>query len=117
MSPQISPSYNTNNRFQFNDQQSGPNRGGYTPRSANPTYGKSFRGNYQRNFSQTGPGGAGGGGGNSTPRSNWGNNNGVALFVKANNVTEELLRSLISSNVSEAKIISIDVKTKYNIET
>lgn len=111
MSPQISPSFNSNNRFQFNEQQGGPNRGGYTPRSANPTFGKSFRGNFQRNFSQTGPGGAAGSG-SPTPRSNW-NNNGVALFVKANNVTEDLLRSLISSNVSEAKIISIDIKTKY----
>jgi hypothetical protein len=37
---------------------------------------------------------------------------GVSLFIKANNVTEDLLRSLFSANVSQAKILSIDVKIK-----
>jgi hypothetical protein len=39
------------------------------------------------------------------------NQNGISLFIKANNVNEELLRSLFSANVSQAKVISIDVKT------
>jgi len=38
--------------------------------------------------------------------------NGISLFIKANNVNEELLRSLFNANVSQAKIVSIDVKTK-----
>lgn len=38
--------------------------------------------------------------------------NGVSLFIKANNVNEELLRSIFSSNVSQVKILSIDIKTK-----
>lgn len=38
--------------------------------------------------------------------------NGISLFIKANNVNEELLRSLFNANVSQAKILSIDVKTK-----
>ncbi len=38
--------------------------------------------------------------------------NGVSLFIKANNVSEDLLRSIFSSNVSQVKILSIDVKTK-----
>ena len=37
---------------------------------------------------------------------------GISLFIKANNVSEDLLRSLFSANVSDAKILSIDVKTK-----
>lgn len=39
--------------------------------------------------------------------------NGVSLFIKANNVNEELLRSIFSSNVSQVKILSIDVKTNF----
>lgn len=37
---------------------------------------------------------------------------GVSLYIKANNVTEDLLRSLFNANVSQAKILSIDVKNK-----
>lgn len=40
------------------------------------------------------------------------NQNGFSLYVKANNVNEDLLRSIFNANVSNAKIISIDVKTK-----
>ena len=38
--------------------------------------------------------------------------NGISLFIKANNITEELLRSLFNANVANAKILSIEVKTK-----
>lgn len=72
---------------------------------------------------------SGGGGGGSGPmpgagmpnfrynqKSNYNNNqqqqNGVSLFIKANNVTEELLRSLFNANVSQVKVLSIDVKNK-----
>ena len=37
----------------------------------------------------------------------------VSLFIKANNVTEDLLRSTFNANVSQVKVLSIDVKTKY----
>lgn len=37
---------------------------------------------------------------------------GISLYIKANNVTEDLLRSLFNANVSQAKILSIDVKNK-----
>lgn len=43
--------------------------------------------------------------------------NGVSLFIKANNVNEELLRSIFSSNVSQVKILSIDIKTKYGFSS
>ena len=39
--------------------------------------------------------------------------NGVSLYIKANNVTEDILRSIFNANVSQAKIISIDVKLKW----
>ena len=39
-------------------------------------------------------------------------NSGVSLYIKANNVTEELLRSIFTANVSQAKLLSIDVKNK-----
>ncbi|RNA13872.1 negative elongation factor E-like [Brachionus plicatilis] len=38
---------------------------------------------------------------------------GVSLYIKANNVKEDLLRSLFNANVSQAKILSIDVKNNY----
>jgi hypothetical protein len=59
------------------------------PRYQNPNYGNN---NYNTNNNQQ--------------------QNGVSLFIKANNVNEELLRSLFSANVSGAKILSIDVKAK-----
>ena len=37
---------------------------------------------------------------------------GISLFIKANNVNEELLRSIFEANVSQVKVLSIDVKTK-----
>jgi len=37
----------------------------------------------------------------------------VSLFIKANNVTEDILRSAFNANVSQVKVLSIDVKTKY----
>jgi len=43
--------------------------------------------------------------------------NGISLFIKANNVNEDLLRSLFNANVSQAKIISIDVKTNFAFVT
>ncbi len=39
-------------------------------------------------------------------------NGSVSLFIKANNVTEDLLRSAFNAHVSQIKILSIDVKTK-----
>jgi hypothetical protein len=39
--------------------------------------------------------------------------NGISLFIKANNVNEELLRSLFGANVANAKILSIEIKTNY----
>ena len=38
--------------------------------------------------------------------------NGISLYIKANNVTEDILKSIFNANVSQAKIISIDVKLK-----
>ena len=38
--------------------------------------------------------------------------NGVSLYIKANNVTEDILKSIFNANVSQAKIVSIDVKMK-----
>lgn len=35
------------------------------------------------------------------------------MFVKANNVTEELLRSIFNANVANAKVLSIDIKTNF----
>lgn len=37
----------------------------------------------------------------------------MSLFVKANNVTEELLRSIFNANVANAKVLSIDIKTNF----
>ena len=104
-------SYNTN-KFTFPNESSSPqsqnNRTNFRPKSFgnnsfNPS-GGSFEGNspnYQQHRFQH----------------NYNNNqqqqNGVNLFIKANNVTEDLLRSLFNANVSQAKILSIDVKTKF----
>lgn len=40
--------------------------------------------------------------------------NGVSLFVKANNVTEELLRNIFNANVPNAKVLSIDIKSGFS---
>jgi RNA recognition motif-containing protein len=39
------------------------------------------------------------------------------LYVKANNVTEELLRNIFNANVSNAKVLSIDIKTNFAFVT
>ena len=58
---------------------------------------------------------------NNSYRKNFDNNNqnqrqsqqnGVSLYIKANNVTEDILKSIFNANVSQAKIISIEVKLK-----
>jgi hypothetical protein len=45
------------------------------------------------------------------------NNGGISLYVKANNVTEELLRNIFNANVSNAKVLSIDIKTNFAFVT
>lgn len=108
------------------------------PTSGDGPYGQSPNYNNQRQFQRrmhqspnsTGGGdvGSGGGGAGSGPmpgagmpnfryhQKNHYNNhqqNGISLFIKANNVTEELLRSLFNANVSQVKVLSIDVKNNY----
>jgi hypothetical protein len=39
-------------------------------------------------------------------------NNGYTLYIKADNVSEDLLRSIFNANVSNVKIVSIDIKNK-----
>ena len=100
------------NKFQFplsGDNQYSPNRNfrkslNQTPNSTyatgSPTTGASMSRFQNTNYSGT------------NSNNQICQQNGVSLFIKANNVTEDLLRSLFSANVSQAKIISIDVKTK-----
>lgn len=85
-----SPSYNQRGNFRRNFQQN------QTPNSTSDQQGQYSQGRFQYNYNQQ----------------QHQQQNGVSLFIKANNVTEDLLRSLFNANVSQAKIISIDVKTK-----
>lgn len=50
---------------------------------------------------------------NNNNNNNFQQKNGISLFIKANNVSEELLRSIFSANVSQVKVLSIDVKTNF----
>ena len=85
-----SPAYNP--RFSYGDKQF----------SRTPSFNQ--RGNFRRNPSDT-PG---------YQQRFQQKNQGISLYIKANNVTEDLLRSLFNANVSQAKILSIDVKNKLN---
>ncbi len=105
------------NRFQYPASSSGGEASQYSPNN------QRGGGNFRKSFNQT-PNSANSPSG--PPRfhsPNFGNNGntyaagnsnqaGVSLFIKANNVSEDLLRSLFGANVSGAKILSIDVKTK-----
>lgn len=112
-----SPYFGSNNKFSFSDNQ--------------PQHSPSYNNNFNNN---RGGGGAGGGyRKNNSFQNNYNNqdnrNNfrfqaqrqnsqpqqqqGVSLFVKANNVTEELLRSIFNANVPNAKVLSIDIKTNF----
>jgi hypothetical protein len=126
-SPSNSPSVSSHsphfyqNRFQYPGSSSGDSP--YSPNNAGNNAGRNM--NFRKSFNQT-PNSAEPGNTSSSPRFNnpnysnykntgggGGQQNGVSLFIKANNVSEELLRSLFSANVSEAKILSIDVKTQF----
>lgn len=83
-----SPAYNS--RFSYNDNQF----------TKTPSFNQ--RGNFRRNPSDN-PG---------YQQRFQQKSQGVSLYIKANSVTEDLLRSLFNANVSQAKILSIDVKNK-----
>lgn len=115
-----SPSVSSAGSAFFNSKFTFPNDGQQSPQG--PGGNRNFR---QKSFQNTFNPPSGGGGGfagsdspgfHRYPSNNYNNQQqqqpGVKLFIKANNVTEELLRSLFNANVSQAKILSIDVKTK-----
>ena len=87
-----SPSFNQNNSFRKNSFQNNYNNNN----NQTPTGGNNMR-YHNQNFQH---------------HNNSGNPNSVSLYVKADNVNEDLLRSIFNANVSNAKLISIDVKTK-----
>lgn len=99
-----SPYYNAN-KFSFSPTSDGHfsqnNSGSSTPSGGFMQRNNNFRKNFDNNQHQ--------------PRSNFyqsSQQNGVSLYIKANNVTEDILKSIFNANVSQAKIISIDVKIK-----
>lgn len=112
-----SPNYN-NNRFTYST--AGENNYGQSP-----NYNRHYR--RMNSFNADGPSGPSQGPtpGNGMPNfrfqkrpnqqfnNNFQQKNGISLFIKANNVTEELLRSIFNANLSQIKILSIDVKTNF----
>ena len=108
-----SPYYNTNNKFSFptadnpNYSQNGSSPG-FIPRNNNFRRNSTYEnnGNNQQHQSRMQ------GHQNSNNNFSQQQQNGISLYIKANNVTEDILKSIFNANVSQAKIVSIDVKMK-----
>ncbi|CAF0746497.1 unnamed protein product [Brachionus calyciflorus] len=88
------PSFNQRTNFRKNSFQQNQTPNSYDQSGSGysqPQQQQRFNYNYQQNQQQQ----------------------GISLYIKANNITEELLRSLFNANVSQAKILSIDVKNNF----
>lgn len=101
-----SPYFNAQNKFTFSshgENAYAQNNSG----TASPNFIQRNNNNFRKNYDNTQNYSRNQSNFSGTPQQN-----GVSLYIKANNVTEDILRSIFNANVSQAKIISIDVKIK-----